>query len=85
MPVEAVGGGVQRAVRVPFDVKVRRVIGYVADLAVGLDPVDPLPVLCPESVRIGNRRGIHVEIALIVDQRIGNGVVARCKQSVLGH
>ena len=85
MPVKAVGGGVERAVAKPADVKVRLVIGDVADLAVGLDPVDPLAMLGPEGVGVGDGCIIHRLIAAIVDQRVGDGALARGKQSVLGH
>ena len=43
--VDAVGAGVERAVLEPADVEVVGLEGDVLDLAIGLDPVDPLAVL----------------------------------------
>ena len=50
MPVDAVGGDVERAVLVPFDRDVVGCVGGVLDLGVGLDPVDALADLAPEPV-----------------------------------
>ena len=85
MPVKAVGGGIQRAVGKPADMQVLRVVGDIAHLGVGSNPVDALAMFGPEGVRIGGGVGIHRLIAGIVDQRGGNGAFARGKQSVLGH
>src|SRR5579871_662758 len=81
MPVEAVGGHVERAVMIPahMDVAAKR---DVLHLAVGLDPVQALALLAPELLRIGDRGLIELEIASLVDpgiagERFGNGKDAR--------
>src|SRR3546814_5234768 len=51
-PVEAVVGGVQRSVVEPFDVDVAGAEGNVLDLGVGLEPVEALAVLGPETFRV---------------------------------
>ena len=85
MAVKAVRRRVQRAVGKPVDMQIAGIIGNVADLAVGLDPVDPLSMPGPERVGIGNRAGLHRRIAIRIDQRVRNGLLAWRKQSVLGH
>ena len=52
VPVKAIGGSIQCAVSKPFDMKILGVIGHIADLAVGLYPVDALAMLGPKRFRI---------------------------------
>ena len=85
MAVQTVRRRVQRAIGKPVDMQVAGIIGDIADLAVGLDPVDSLSMRGPERIGIGNRVGIHRPIAIIIDQRVRNGLLAWCKQSVLSH
>src|SRR3546814_8215985 len=74
MPVEAIGGGVQGAVLVPADMQVRLGEGNVLDLGVGPDPVEPLAVLAPEALGIGDRAGVHVVVLGAIDVgRPGDG------------
>src|SRR5262245_29468372 len=59
MAVDAVVADVQCAVLEPFDRHVAGVIGGVLDLAEGLDPVEALGLLTPETVRILDRARVH--------------------------
>ena len=74
MPVDAVGGDVERAVLEPFDRHVRRPEGRVLDARVGLDPVDALADLAPERVGVGDRAVVEALIPLRVDPGAGRPV-----------
>ena len=52
MPVDAIVGNVQNAVLEPFDRDVARREGDVLDPGEGLDPVHPLGLFAPETVRV---------------------------------
>src|SRR3546814_10841778 len=81
MPVEAIGGGVQGAVLVPADMQVRLGEGNVLDLGVGPDPVEPLAVLAPEALGIGDRAGVHVVVLGAIDVgRPGDGFLHRSEE-----
>jgi hypothetical protein len=67
MAVDAVVGGVERAVLEPFDRDVAGV-GRVLDLAERLDPVDALGLLAPEAVRVFHRALIHLLVLGFVDE-----------------
>ena len=62
MPVKAVGGDIQNAVLEPSD-RDRQVEAGILDDGEWLDPVNPLSLLPPERIRIGDRFGIHFAIA----------------------
>src|SRR3546814_3668914 len=48
--------------------------GNVLDLGVGPDPVEPLAVLAPEALGIGDRAGVHVVVLGAIDVgRPGDG------------
>src|SRR6185437_4192347 len=66
--VDAIIGGVQHAILEPFDRDIARRVGPVADLAEGLDPVDPLAMLGPESVGVANRALVHLAIFGLIDE-----------------
>ena len=68
MAVDAVVGGVERAVLEPFDRDVARVVGRVLDLAERLDPVDALGLLGPEPVRVLDRALVHLLVLGVVDE-----------------
>ncbi len=55
MTVQTVGRNVQRAVFIPFDIKILGVVADILDLGVGLDPVDALAVFAPEAFRVLDR------------------------------
>jgi hypothetical protein len=62
MAVDAVVAGVERAVVEPADMDVAAEAG-VLDLGVGLDPVQPLAFLAPETLVIAERLLVAAEIA----------------------
>src|SRR5436190_24046916 len=66
MAVNAIGGGVERAVLVPAD---RHIAGEgrVADLRIGLDPIEPLAVLAPKAIGVGEGALVKAEIFGLVD------------------
>ena len=68
MPVDAVIGGIGRAVLEPFDRDMMRVEGRVLDLAEVLVPVDALCVFAPEAVGIGERALVHFFVFGFVDE-----------------
>ena len=68
MAVDAVGGDVEHAVLEPFDRDVAGREGGVLDLGEGLDPVDALGLLGPESVGVADRARIHVAVFGLVDK-----------------
>ena len=68
MAVDAVVTDVQRAVLEPLDRHVVRVVGGVLHLAEGLDPVDALGLLGPETVRVLDRSLIHLLVFGVVDE-----------------
>ena len=59
MTVNAVGGYVQRAIRIPVDIHIAEIIADVFDLGKRLDPIDPRALLAPEPVGVFDRGGIH--------------------------
>ncbi len=67
MPVDAVGGHVERAVLEPFDRDVRNIVVDVLDLGERLDPVDTLGLLGPESLIILDRGFVHGLVFGLVD------------------
>ena len=69
MTVQRVGGEVQATVGEPFDPEIGLVKAGFLDLGEGLDPVDPLGLVTPETFRVFDRTAVHVLIACIVDQR----------------
>ena len=80
--VDAVGGDVQRAVLEPLDRDVVVVEGGVLDPGVGLDPVEPLAMLAPEGVRVGDRGRVHRGVAFRVHVRLGDDLRRRLVQLV---
>ena len=66
MPVDAIVGGVERAVLVPFDRDVA-LEARVLDLGIGLDPMEPLALLAPEFRRIGDRFRVELFVFRLVD------------------
>ena len=82
MPVEAVLGDVEHAVLEPLD-RDRQVEGGVLDAGEGPDPIDPLRLLAPETVGVGDRLGIERAIAGFVDQRARRGVRGHGENLVL--
>src|SRR6202011_5196675 len=83
MAVDAVVGGVQRAVLVPADRHVAAERG-VADLAVRLDPIDAPALLAPEPVGVGEGTLVEAEIVGLVD--LADPGVRRDRDQVpLGH
>src|SRR6185437_3131176 len=66
--VDAVIGSVQYAIFKPFDRDVTGGVGPVADLAEGLDPVDPLAMLGPEAVGVADRALIHLAVFGLIDE-----------------
>ena len=75
MTVKTVGRNVQRAVFVPFDVKVFGVIADIFDGGIRLDPVNALAMFAPETFRVLNRLFVHRVIFCFVDQGIFRDVV----------
>ena len=69
--VDAINGSVQRAVLEPFNGNVRRVEIDVLDPGVGLDPVDALAVLAPETFRILDGLLVHLFVFVLGDVRLG--------------
>ncbi len=67
MPVDAIIGDVGDAVLEPLDRHVVRVEARVLDLGVGREPVDPLAVFAPESVRVLYRAAVHLLVFGFVD------------------
>src|SRR6476646_10273794 len=59
MPVNAVHRYIRSAVLEPFDRDLAGSKGRVLHLRKRLDPVDPLAMLRPESIRRRRRRGVH--------------------------
>ena len=80
--VDAVGRDVERAVLEPLDRDVVVVEGGVLDPGVGLDPVEPLALLAPEGVRIGDRGRVHRGVAFGVHVRLGDDLRRRLVQLV---
>ena len=70
MAVDAVGRNVERAVFVPFDVHVAKIVAGVFYLGVGLDPVDPFAVLAPKGLGVCDGGGVHC----LIRRGIGVGV-----------
>ncbi len=67
VPVHAVVRDVGGAVLVPFDRDLARLVRDVLDLGVGLEPVDPLAVLAPEGLGVGERGLVHLLVLGVVD------------------
>jgi hypothetical protein len=67
VPVEAVVRGVQGTVVEPFDVDIAGSVRHVFDLGVRLEPGDPLAVLSPKPLRVGNRAAVHLLVIRFVD------------------
>jgi len=68
MAVDAIVGDVGEPVFEPLDRNVA-LEGGVLDLGIGLEPVDPLAMLAPEGIRIGNALLIPFEIGRVVNER----------------
>src|SRR5215213_4411684 len=75
MAVDAVGANVERAVLEPADMNIAGEAD-ILDLAVRLDPIQPLAVLTPESLWILDRLGIKAFVALSIDP-CGSGDLLR--------
>ena len=80
--VQAVGRNIQRAVFIPFDIKIMRVIADIFDLGVRLDPVNALAMFAPEAFRVINRLLVHGIVFGLVDQGafgdfLGDGINVR--------
>jgi hypothetical protein len=71
MTVDAVRRDVERAILEPADVHVVMGEGRVLDLGIGLDPVEPLSVLAPESLGVADGFGIHARVRRCVHMGIG--------------
>ena len=67
MAIDAIVGGVGLAVLVPIDRDVMRIPRDVADLGVGLEPVDALALVAPEAVGVLDRALVHLLVAGLVD------------------
>mmetsp|Transcript_27214 Transcript_27214/g.49756 ORF Transcript_27214/g.49756 Transcript_27214/m.49756 type:complete len:380 (-) Transcript_27214:71-1210(-) len=74
VPVDTVGGNVQRAVGVPVDRDIPQRVVDIFDLGVGLDPIDPLALLAPERIRIGKGSRIHRVIFCRIHMGIGRHI-----------
>src|SRR5271170_3890165 len=83
MPVDAVGGDVERAVLEPLDRDVAGKPG-VLDLGKRLDPVDALAVLGPELVGMLDRIRVHLEIPRLVDPGALRRLARNGKSSLSG-
>jgi hypothetical protein len=70
MPVEAVERHVDLAVLEPFDAEVGFVKAAVLDPGEGLYPFQPLRLLAPETLGVGDRPGVHLGIAIGIDDRL---------------
>src|SRR5262245_31593990 len=75
MPVDAVGGDIERAVLEPFDRNLARPEGRVLDACVGIDPVDAPADLAPERVGVSDRAVVKALIALRIDPSAGRPVL----------
>ncbi len=76
--VEAVVGGIQRPVLVPFDGHVAGTVSSVFHLCIGLEPIDPLALFPPKAVRVIDGLLVHGKILFVVGKGpacpgIGNG------------
>ena len=67
--VDAVIGGVERAVLEPLDRDVARLVGGVLHLGEGLHPADALGLLAPERVGVLDRGRVHLLVLGVVDER----------------
>ncbi|CAI8390839.1 MAG: Uncharacterised protein [SAR116 cluster bacterium MED-G04] len=85
MTVKAVGGGVERAILIPFNAQVFGIVGDVFNPGIGFDPVDALAVFGPEGIVIGNRLLIHGLIGRIIHMGMGGGFGAWRKNGFAGH
>ena len=66
VPVDAVVGDVGLAVLEPLDRDLARLEARVLDLGERRRPVDALPVLGPERVRVGDGSGVHLAVLGVV-------------------
>ena len=71
MPVYAVGRDVELAVGEPADAEIGFIEAAVIDLRKGGDPVEPLRLIAPEGVGIGQRLRMHPGGVRGSDPRIG--------------
>ena len=69
MPVKAISCRVQGAIRIPLDMQIISIIGYIADLTVGLYPVYALALLGPELVGISNGCSIQCFVGFGINMR----------------
>ena len=77
--VDAVGGDVEDAVRIPAHVKVSGFPGDVFHNGVGCHPVEALALLTPEGGGVCDRGGVHLPVFLrgevgLARKRFGNGI-----------
>src|SRR6185437_3472108 len=70
MPVNTIVSGVERAVLIPFDRDIT-LVARVLDLAIGLDPSEPLALLAPEFRRVGDRFLVELLVFRLVDPGAG--------------
>src|SRR5579885_1351055 len=68
MAVDAVIGGVEKAVLEPFNRDIVARKGGVLDLCEWFHPVQPLGLLAPKAVRIGERLRIHFLVLGVVNE-----------------
>ena len=84
VPVDAVVGGVERAVLEPLDRDVVRIEGGILDPHRRPVPMDALGMLGPEAIRIGDRARVHFVVLGVIDE----GALAPLRRNVvdfLGH
>ncbi|MNR16277.1 hypothetical protein D3C85_1328690 [compost metagenome] len=72
--VEAVIGNVKGAVGEPLDIDMVVIERRLLDLGKGLDPVNALGLLAPETVRVDHRLLVHGLVGCLVGQRIGRNL-----------
>ena len=83
--VDAVIGGVQRAVLEPLDGDFAGLVGGVLHLGEGPHPVDALGLLAPELVGIGDRGLVHLLVLGVVDKGAALPLSRNVVNLVFGH